>query len=176
MLWQWYMMTGLPPLLFSPTSRHILEPRFLIWNKRGHKKIKYCHDYKAHAVCLMVAIHKSDSQIQIYLELSLGWRSPGRLCWDTRRSSCTEGSLSASGDQRYLHTCAIQWRGCRLRFINTSTKSYPLIAPLSLNSSQKCVGRRGGGGCDNTDLLGHNCCILVAPIEDCLVVIHPDFS
>ncbi len=37
MLWHWYMITGLPPWLFSPTSRQFWDLEFLIWCKYGQK-------------------------------------------------------------------------------------------------------------------------------------------
>ena len=39
-----------------------------------------------------------------------------------------------------------------------------------------CVHVHAAPSAGQTDLTGHNCSILVAPIEDLLVVIHPDFG
>lgn len=34
MLWHMYIITGLPPWLFSPTSKQVSDPKFLIWWKQ----------------------------------------------------------------------------------------------------------------------------------------------
>lgn len=50
---------------------------------------------------------KSDLLLHIFLELGLEWRPLGRLCLDTRWSSCTAASLSISDDQKCLRTCSV---------------------------------------------------------------------
>lgn len=54
MLWHWYMITGLPPWLFSPTSRQVLDPEFRIWtHNAGLLKIQ-----QQRVVCCVTSIQK----------------------------------------------------------------------------------------------------------------------
>lgn len=51
MLWHIYMITGLPPWLFSPTSRQVPDPEFLIWCKHIQQiiltsKVRNCATYR----------------------------------------------------------------------------------------------------------------------------------